>query len=115
MVRLTRWIGKNRAMEVLLLGEFIGAAEAKELGLVTRVVPDGRLMEETMAIAERLAGAAPRAVAWIKKAVVRSSYGTIEEAAGLEEEACLNVLESADAREGMRAFLEKREPRFTGR
>ena len=115
MVRLSRWIGKNRAMEVLLLGEFIDAAKAKELGLVTRVVPAERLMDETMEVARRLAGAAPMAVASIKQAVVRSCYGSIDEAAAFEEEACRRIFESEDAREGMRAFKEKREPRFTGR
>jgi len=115
MVRLSRWIGKNRAMEVLLMGEFMSAAEAKSLGLISRVVANDELMAETMEMAERLAGAAPLAVAGIKKAVIRSTYGTQEEAAAFEEEVCLEVFASEDAREGLLAFSEKRPAEFKGR
>lgn len=115
MVRLSRYIGKCRAMDVLLLGEFMPAAELKAMGLVSKVVPNDKLMEETMKIARTLAAAAPLALARIKRAVVRSTFGTMEEAAEFEERACTEVFATEDAREGLRAFREKRPAVFRGR
>jgi enoyl-CoA hydratase/carnithine racemase len=115
MVRLARYIGKCRAMDVLLLGEFMPAAELKAAGLISKVVPNDALMAEAMKVAHTLASAAPIALARIKRAVVRSTYGTMEEAAEFEERACMEVFATEDAREGLRAFREKRKAVFKGR
>lgn len=111
--RLPRLIGKTRSLEMLMLGEQISTEEALAIGLVNRVVPDDALMAEAMALAGKLAMKSPMALAKIKEAVERGLPLSLAD--GLREEArCYSeAYASTDAKEGIRAFLEKRPARFT--
>jgi enoyl-CoA hydratase len=112
--RLPRQIPWARAMELLLVGEPVTAGEALAMGLVNRVVPRAELMPTARAFAERLAANGPLAVQKIKEGAVRGSGRPLEEALRIEDEVSAAVLASKDAREGPRAFKERRPPRFTG-
>jgi len=112
--RLPRLVGKTRGLEMLMLGEQISAEDALAIGLVNRVVPGGALMGEATALARKLAVKSPIALAKIKETVERGI--TLPFCEGLREEArCyVEAYVSGDAREGIRAFLEKRPARFPG-
>jgi enoyl-CoA hydratase len=112
--RLGRLIGPGRALQMLLSGDPVDAPRAEELGLVSRVVPAARLLEEALAVATTLAQRAPLAVAAIKRAVRQGAVGGLD--AGLEAEAAefARLFESEDAREGIAAFLAKRPPVWKG-
>ena len=112
-VRLPRQIPWAVAMELLLLGERITAERAYDVGLVNRVVPPERVMEEAMAMAETLCRNAPLAMRKAKEIAVRSL--ALDSAFTLEAQLSRAVFESQDAREGPLAFREKREPKFVGR
>jgi 2-(1,2-epoxy-1,2-dihydrophenyl)acetyl-CoA isomerase len=111
---LPRLVGLARAFELALLNEPLSATDAERLGLVTAVVPADSLLDEARGIAGRLAAGAPRAIGLTKRALNRSLETDLESA--LEYEAFLQGIagRTADHAEGMRAFLEKRPPRFTG-
>lgn len=112
---LPRLVGLGRAMEILLLGESIGASQALALGLANRVVAAASLRDEAMRLAQRLAKGPPLAFAGIKKAVRAGMGGTIDDALTLEKEGQTACLQSSDCTEGVAAWMEKREPRFQGR
>lgn len=112
---LARLIGLGRALELLLLGERVEAARAVELGLALRVVPEPQLLEEALALAERLADGPPLALAAIKHATRKSLDGTLDDALAREASGQTKLLQSADLREGVVAWTERRKPRFTGR
>jgi enoyl-CoA hydratase/carnithine racemase len=113
--RLARVIGKQRAMELVLTGRRFDAAEAQQLGLVNRIAPDDGWLEGAMELAAEVAGKPPIASRLGKQAVLAAEETAL--AAGLENERRLYELAMAteDRMEGMRAFLEKREPRFEGK
>ena len=111
---LPRLVTPNKACEMFFLGESIDAAEAARLGIVNRVVTPEELQEATLRLAERLRAAPPIALAAAKHAVYISEAADLEEMLRYETEAQLRCFESGDGREGVRAFLEKREPKFTG-
>ena len=111
---LPRIVGPARALELMWTGDAVDAAEALRLGLVTRVLPADALLPETLALAERLARAPSVAIASIKQSVRASASLSLEEALAREIEAQERCWETRDAREGLAAFLEKREPRFEG-
>lgn len=113
--RLTRAIGKSRAMELVLTGRHLTAAEALRLGLISRVVPVELYLEEAKALAREIAAQPPIAVRMAKEAVLQAFETTL--AGGLEfERRCFHLLfGTEDKREGIRAFLEKRPAHFTGR
>jgi 2-(1,2-epoxy-1,2-dihydrophenyl)acetyl-CoA isomerase len=114
-VTLTQLVGFRRAMEILMLNPVVTAQEALAMGLVTRVVPDERLMEEAWSLARQLAAGAPAALANTKR-LLWNGIGHGVEAAMPEENQTQAVLAAtADAREGLCAVIEKRAPRFTGR
>ncbi|WP_439589036.1 enoyl-CoA hydratase/isomerase family protein [Hydrogenophaga sp.] len=114
-VTLTQLVGLRRATEILMLNPVITASEAKEMGLITRVVPDDRLAEEALALARQLAAGAPAALANTKR-LLWSGIGQGVEAVMPEENQTQAVLSGmADAREGLSAVIEKRAPRFVGR
>ena len=112
--RLPRLLGRGRALELLLTGERVDAAEALRIGLVNKVVPRERLLEEAEALARRMTANAPLAL----RATLEAVNGGLDRplAEAQEGEAALfgDVVASEDAREGTRAFLEKRPARFVG-
>ena len=112
--RLPRLIGRSRAMELLFSGDSIDAQTALNYGLVSRVVPTDQLMDEARRTAEKLSTAAPLAVTAIKRAVSQGLDRPIEEALEIERREFIGVRQTADAREGITAFIEKRPPIFTG-
>jgi enoyl-CoA hydratase len=113
--RLTRAVGKAKAMDVILSGRFLDAQEAERAGLVARVVAREAWLEEAKRVARLIAAKAPVAQRLAKEAVNRAYDSTLE--LGLEHERRLLYLAFAsnDAREGLTAFAEKREPKFKGR
>jgi enoyl-CoA hydratase len=114
-VRLRRQIPYTKAMELLLTGDTISAVEAERIGLIGRVVEDGAALTTAVAIGERIARNGPLAVQAVKRSV-QVTEGLPEEAAlKLELEIGLPIFGTADAKEGTRAFKEKREPSYEGR
>jgi 2-(1,2-epoxy-1,2-dihydrophenyl)acetyl-CoA isomerase len=111
---LPRLVTPNKACEMFFLGESIDAAEAARLGIVNQVVAPEELESATMALAQRLRAAPPIALAAAKHAVYLSQAAELEEMLRYETEAQLRCFESDDGHEGVHAFLEKREPKFTG-
>jgi enoyl-CoA hydratase len=115
MVRMPRQIPYCVAMELLLVGEPFGAEEARRVGLVNHVVPASEVLPRAMEIARRIAANGPVAVQAVKRTATAASGLPLDEGFRLEDEAYRIVMASEDAREGPRAFMEKREPRYTGR
>jgi len=111
---LPRLVPPNKACELFFLGEAIDAQEAARLGIVNRVVAPEELENATMELAQRLRAAPPIALAAAKHAVYVSQAEDLEEMLRYETEAQLRCFESDDGHEGVHAFLEKREPKFTG-
>lgn len=113
--RLVKMIGPGWAKELVLAGEFIDAGRAREIGLVTRVVPRARLAEEARALADRLARKAPQALGAAKALI--NACQSLDPATGriLERMAQSALILSQDHKEGVRAFREKRPPRYEGR
>lgn len=114
-VRLRRQIPYTKAMELLLTGDTLTAREALDLGLIGRVVPDGTALDEALAIAERIARNGPLAVQAIKRSVQETEGLPEHEALKIELEIGTPIFATEDAREGPRAFAEKREPSYRGR
>lgn len=112
--RLPRLIGRGRALDRMLTGAPMSPQEAHDLGVLDRLVTPDRLPEETRAFAEQLSSAAPLALANIKAAVHRGAELPLAGALELELDLVAPLFASADGREGMAAFLEKRPPRFSG-
>jgi enoyl-CoA hydratase/3-hydroxyacyl-CoA dehydrogenase len=110
--RLPRLVGEAKALEMNLTGDAISAGEAYELGLANRAVPDHELFDTAIAWARKLAGQAPLAVEQIKRVSANGDLGAGIEA---EKQAFATVFASADAREGISAFLQKRHPHFQGK
>lgn len=113
--RLPRLVGKDRAMEMILTGRFVGADEAFRIGLVTRVVPAAALLDEAKKFAHELATKAPIALRFAMRAVARGLEMPFEEGQELESTLFGLVASTDDMREGTRAFLEKRKPAFQGK
>lgn len=113
--RLPRLVGPERALDLIMTGRRIDAREAERIGLVTRVVAQNDLHEETLALANAIAANGPLAVQAAKAAVWRGLDVTLEEGLRLEQLLAEPVRQSEDAQEGPRAFLEKRKPEFKGR
>jgi enoyl-CoA hydratase/3-hydroxyacyl-CoA dehydrogenase len=110
--RLPRLVGENKALEMNLVGDAIGADEAYEFGLVNRVVPDHELLDTALLWARKLAGQAPVAVAQIKEV---SGKGDLDEGIAAEKAGFATAFASEDAHEGISAFLDKRRARWSGR
>lgn len=113
--RLTRAIGKAKAMEMCLTGRMMDAAEAERSGLVARVVPLADLMDEVMKTAEKIAAMSRPAAMMVKEAVNRSFEATLAEGLLFERRVFHSTFALADQKEGMAAFAEKRPPNFSGK
>lgn len=113
--RLTRFVGKAKAMDMILTGRMMDAAEAERAGLVSRIVPADRLIDEAMAAAAKIAGLSPLAV-MMNKEMVEAAYETpLTQGVKLERRLFHSLFAFEDQKEGMRAFVEKRKPQFKGR
>lgn len=113
--RLTRFVGKAKAMDMCLTGRMMDAKEAERSGLVSRVVEADDLIEETMKIAEKIAEFSPTAVMMTKECVNRAYETTMAEGIRFERRLFHSMFGTEDQREGMAAFIEKRSPNFKGR
>ncbi|PKP73663.1 MAG: enoyl-CoA hydratase [Alphaproteobacteria bacterium HGW-Alphaproteobacteria-6] len=113
--RLTRFVGKSKAMDMHLTGRFMDAAEAERSGLVSRVVPATQLVAEALATARKIAEKSAIAVAVAKEAVNRSYETTLREGILFERRVFNALFSTEDQAEGMAAFLEKRQPQFRDR
>lgn len=113
-LRLAKSIPLSFAMDLLLTGEFIGARDALRIGLVSRVVPAADLMPTARAVAERICANAPLAVRVTKELALRGQSMSLEDGLRLHGALTRLVAASEDAREGPRAFTEKRTPRYRG-
>jgi len=113
--RLTRAVGKSAAMEMILTGEPIDAREAHRLGLVARVVPNELVVEDALTLAAKIATKSPLALRLAKEAVNAAYEMSLTDALAHERRLFYLLFGSEDQKEGMAAFLEKRDPDFTGR
>jgi enoyl-CoA hydratase len=113
--RLTRAVGKVRAMEMVLTGRSMTAREALQAGLINRVVPSELLEEEAMNLAKKIAQQPPVAVRLAKQAVLKAMDTTLENGLDYEQKLFYFLFTTEDQKEGMRAFMEKRKPRFQGK
>ncbi len=113
--RLTRFVGKSKAMEMNLTGRFMDAEEAERSGLVSRVVPAKKLMDEAMAAAQKITEKSMIATMAVKESVNRSYETTLEEGLLHERRLFQALFATEDQSEGMQAFLDKREAQFRDR
>jgi enoyl-CoA hydratase/carnithine racemase len=112
--RLTRLVGKSKAMDMILTGRMMDAAEAERAGLVSRVVPAEMLMEEALAAATKIAGQSPLAVMMNKELVEAALETTLATGVAMERRLFHSLFAFEDQKEGMAAFMEKRKPAFRG-
>lgn len=112
---LTQLIGPGRAREIYFTGRRVPAEEAAALGLFNRVVPDDDLASEAAAMAGEIAAAAPVALRYMKENLNRALTGDLRGALAMEADRMIRAMLTDDHREGARAFMEKRAPKFTGR
>ena len=113
--RLTRFVGKAKAMDMVLTGRTMDAAEAERSGLVSRVVPADKLLEEALAVAKRIAGMSRPSVMIAKEAVNRAYETSLAEGVRFERRVFHSLFATEDQKEGMAAFVEKRKPKFKNR
>jgi enoyl-CoA hydratase len=113
--RLSRLVGKHRAMEMVLTGDPLTAQEAEKLGLVNRVVPVELLMDEAKTVARKIAAKPPLAIRYAKEAVLKSFNTGLDDGLDFERKTFYTLFASEDKKEGMQAFMEKRPPVFKGR
>jgi enoyl-CoA hydratase len=113
--RLTRAVGKAKAMDLILTGRMMDAAEAERASLVARVVPAAELVEEALKIGEKIAGLSAPSVAMAKEAVNAAQETTLKEGVRLERRLFQSLFATADQKEGMAAFAEKRAAQFRHR
>lgn len=114
-LRLPIWIGRNKIMDYMFLNEDFTAQQAYELGLVSKVIPDDKLDEESMKIATKMSTAAPLAVKYFKECVRKSVYVQLEEARRFELEAAEIVNSTEDSKNGLLAVIEGKQAEFTGK
>jgi enoyl-CoA hydratase/carnithine racemase len=115
MMILPRLVGPAKAAELLFTGDVIDAREAERIGLVSKVVPHGELMEAAFGLAARIAGNAPLALRYMKEGLRRASSRDVHEFGSWVSGALGRLFQTEDHREGVASFLEKRAPQFKGR
>lgn len=115
IARLTRQVAQAQAAEILLVGDRVSAAEALRFGLINRAVPAGEVIGAARSLAARMAENGPLAMRKLKQVMLESSGRSLLDGFGAEDAAIRVILRSDDAREGSKAFMDKRAPRFTGR
>jgi enoyl-CoA hydratase len=113
--RLTRFVGKAKAMDLILTGRMMDAAEAERCGLVSRVVPADKLQSEALSIAERIAALSRPSVMMAKESVNRAYETSLNEGVRFERRLFHSLFATEDQKEGMAAFIEKRKPAFKNR
>jgi enoyl-CoA hydratase len=113
--RLARLVGLKQAMLLLMTGRMFGAAEALALGVISEMAPTGQALSRALEIAAEIAAMPPIAVAEIKRVVTEGINEPLDDALLLEQRAYEGLYATADQKEGMRAFLEKRKPKFEGK
>jgi enoyl-CoA hydratase len=113
--RLTRAVGKAKAMEMVLSGRMMDAAEAERSGLVSRIVPNDKLLEEALKLADKIAAQSRPAILAAKEAVNRAFETTLAEGVRFERRLFYAMFATEDQKEGMAAFVEKRKPSFKHR
>jgi enoyl-CoA hydratase len=113
--RLARAVGKYRAMKYVLTGDMFSAREAFDMGLVSEVVPDPEVEGRALDLARQLAALPPLALQLAKEAVLAGMEAPLSSALALEAKSLQILFSSQDQKEGMRAFIEKRKPKFEGR
>lgn len=114
LTRLSRQVPRALANEILLVGDPISGARAAALGLVNQVVPSAEVVNVAETLARRIAMNGPLAVRMVKEVMAKSDGLRVEEAFAAEDDAARVIFRSQDAKEGARAFVEKRDPRFVG-
>ena len=112
--RLPRLVGVPRALDMLLTGRVLSAQEAAEIGLVSRVAPPGGALAAALAMGEAIAQAGPIALRYTKEAAYQGADLSLEQGLALEADLSFILQSTADRREGLQAFHQKRKPRFTG-
>jgi enoyl-CoA hydratase/carnithine racemase len=112
--RLSRLVGRSKALEMILTGETVDAQEALRIGLVNRVVPTGELMEVAMKMAKEMASKGPIALRYAKEAIHKGMDMTLEQGLHLEADLYLLIHTTKDRTEGIKAFQGKRSPKFEG-
>lgn len=113
--RLTRAVGKYKAMKICLTGELFSAKEAYDMGLVSEIVADAGVEKRAVEMAQQIAGLAPLAVEQIKEVLIAGQDASLDAALRLETKAIQLLFSSRDQKEGMNAFIEKRKPKFEGK
>jgi enoyl-CoA hydratase/carnithine racemase len=113
--RLTRYVGKSKAMDMILTARMMDAAEAERAGLVSRIVPADKLLDEALAAAAKIAAQSPLAVLMNKELVDAAYETTLSAGVTMERRLFHSLFAFEDQKEGMAAFVEKRKPQFKGR
>ncbi|MDR3433688.1 MAG: enoyl-CoA hydratase-related protein, partial [Rouxiella aceris] len=111
--RLTRAVGKAKAMDMVLTARMMDATEAERASLVSRVFPAAELIPEALKMAEKIANLSPVAVALAKKAINAAFETTLAQGVAYERASFLGLFGTPDQKEGMAAFIEKRKPVFS--
>ncbi len=115
LVRLPKLVGPQKAAELLFTGDIIDAQTAKDIGLVLEVVPHDQLMQKANELARKIAANPPMAVRYLKEGLRRSYHGDYHDMGNWVSQTLGVLFQTEDHREGVASFLEKREPRFTGK
>ena len=113
--RLPQLVGKAKALDMILFSRKISASEALKAGLINQLSAPGRLMDDALALAEKLAKRPPLAVSWVLRSIAAGTYEGLDAGLKVEGEGSKIVGQSEDRKEGFSAFLEKREPKFKGK
>ena len=110
--RLPRLVGKAKAMELILTGDMINAQEAKALGLINKVVPEGEVLKQAQGLAKKIASKGKRAIEGSLRAIQEGTAQTLSAGLSLEAQLFGQICQTDDMKEGLSAFVEKRQPKF---